>query len=231
MTLGQRRRTIRSFVSRSGRMTDAQDRAYQSLWAELGLVCQNNRLDLDAAFGRRAPLVMEIGFGMGDSLLKQALNEPHRNFLGIEIHKPGIGRLMNEVNKAGATNVRVLCQDAVEVLADGLGPKSLHGVQIYFPDPWHKKRHNKRRLIQPEFIDLLARRVESGGFCHVATDWAPYAESMLSVFTGTSAWKNTSSSMDYVSKPDRRPVTKFETRGVRLGHEVFDLVYLRQASD
>lgn len=226
-----KKRTIRSFVLRAGRMTEAQDKAYQTLWDEYGLVCQHQRLDLRETFGRDAPVVCEIGFGMGDSLLSQALNEPHRDFVGVEVHKPGVGRLMNEAKKAGVTNLRVICEDAVEVLSDGLGPQSLEGVQIYFPDPWHKKRHHKRRLVQLKFINLIAHRVRLGGFCHLATDWAPYAEWMVEMFSQTAAWHNTSENGDFVPRPARRPITKFETRGERLGHEVFDLVYERKASD
>jgi len=226
-----KKRTIRSFVLRAGRMTEAQDKAYQTLWDEYGLVCQHQRLDLRETFGRDAPVVLEIGFGMGDSLLSQALNEPHRDFVGVEVHKPGVGRLMNEAKKAGVTNLRVICEDAVEVLSDGLGPQSLEGVQIYFPDPWHKKRHHKRRLVKLQFINLIAHRVRLGGFCHLATDWAPYAEWMVEMFSQTAAWHNTSENGDFVPRPARRPITKFETRGERLGHEVFDLVYERKASD
>ena len=212
-------------------MTEAQNKAYQTLWDEYGLVCQHQRLDLRETFGREAPVVFEIGFGMGDSLLSQALNEPGRDFVGAEVHKPGVGRLMNEAKKAGVTNLRVICEDAVEVLSDGLGPQSLEGVQIYFPDPWHKKRHYKRRLVQLKFINLLAHRVRVGGFCHLATDWAPYAEWIVEMFGQTDAWHNTSENQDFVPRPARRPITKFETRGERLGHEVFDLVYERKASD
>ena len=226
-----KKRVIRSFVLRAGRMTEAQDKAYQTLWDEYGLVCQHQRLDLRKTFGRDAPVVFEIGFGMGDSLLSQALKESDRDFVGVEVHKPGVGRLMNEAKKAGVTNLRVICEDAVEVLSDGLGPQSLEGVQIYFPDPWHKKRHHKRRLVQFQLINLLAHRVRLGGFCHLATDWAPYAEWMVEMFSQTAAWHNTSENGDFVPRPARRPVTKFETRGKRLGHEVFDLVYERKASD
>jgi tRNA (guanine-N7-)-methyltransferase len=176
-------------------------------------------------------LVLEIGFGMGDSLLNQAINEPHRDFLGVEVHKPGVGRLMNEAKKAGVTNLRVICEDAVAILSDGLGPQSLEGVQIYFPDPWHKKRHHKRRIIQPSFINLLAHRVRLGGFCHLATDWLPYAEWMVQTFSQSTSWHNTSEDGSFVPRPDRRPITKFQKRGERLGHAVFDLVYELKASD
>ena len=226
-----KKRTTRSYVLRAGRMTEAQDKAYQTLWDEYGLVCQHQRLGLRETFGRDAPVVFEIGFGMGDSLLSQALSEPDRDFVGVEVHKPGVGRLMNEAKKAGVTNLRVICEDAVEVLSDGLGPQSLEGVQIYFPDPWHKKRHHKRRLVQLQFINLMANRVRLGGFCHLATDWAPYAEWMVEMFSQTATWQNTSENGDFVPRPARRPITKFETRGERLGHEVFDLIYERKASD
>lgn len=226
-----KKRTTRSYVLRAGRMTEAQDKAYQTLWDEYGLVCQHQQLGLRETFGRDAPVVFEIGFGMGDSLLSQALSEPDRDFVGVEVHKPGVGRLMNEAKKAGVTNLRVICEDAVEVLSDGLGPQSLEGVQIYFPDPWHKKRHYKRRLVQLQFINLMAHRVRLGGFCHLATDWAPYAEWMVEMFSQTATWQNTSENGDFVPRPARRPITKFETRGERLGHEVFDLIYERKASD
>ena len=226
-----KKRTTRSYVLRAGRMTEAQDKAYQTLWDEYGLVCQHQQLGLRETFGRDAPVVFEIGFGMGDSLLSQALSEPDRDFVGVEVHKPGVGRLMNEAKKAGVTNLRVICEDAVEVLSDGLGPQSLEGVQIYFPDPWHKKRHHKRRLVQLQFINLMANRVRLGGFCHLATDWAPYAEWMVEMFSQTATWQNTSENGDFVPRPARRPITKFETRGERLGHEVFDLIYERKASD
>ncbi|MBU25107.1 MAG: tRNA (guanosine(46)-N7)-methyltransferase TrmB [Gammaproteobacteria bacterium] len=231
MTGEVKKRTIRSFVLRAGRMTDAQNKAYQTLWAEYGVVCNHRLLDLKKTFGREAPIVFEIGFGMGDSLLSQTINEPDCDFVGVEVYKSGVGRLMNEAKKAGVTNLRVICEDAVEVLSDGLRPQSLEGVQIYFPDPWHKKRHHKRRLVQLDFISLLAHRVRLGGFCHLATDWAPYAEWIVEIFSQSAAWHNTSEAGDFVPRPERRPITKFETRGERLGHNVFDLLYQRKASD
>ena len=158
-------------------------------------------------------------------------NGPQPGPVRIHVVKPGVGRLMNEAKKASVTNLRVICEDAVEVLSDGLSPQSLEGIQIYFPDPWHKKRHHKRRIIQPSFINLLAHRVRLGGFCHLATDWAPYAEWMLQIFSQSATWHNTSEDGSFVPRPDRRPITKFETRGERLGHAVFDLVYERNASD
>ena len=216
---------------RSGRMTEAQHRAYEILWDEYGLVCDHRLLDLQKIFGRQAPVVFEIGFGMGDSLLRQTIHEPNFDFIGVEVHKPGVGRLMNEAKKAGVNNLRVICEDAVEVLSSGLRPQSLEGVQIYFPDPWHKKRHHKRRIVQPDFVSLLAHCVRLGGFCHLATDWAPYAEWMVDVFSQSAAWHNTSEAGNFVMRPERRPVTKFETRGKRLEHDVFDLLYQRKVSD
>ena len=224
-------RRIKSFVIRSGRMTNSQKRAYVDLWDEYGLVCDHQCIDVESAFGRKASLVLEIGFGMGDSLVEQAINESERDFLGIEVHKAGVGRLMNEAKKAGISNLRVICEDAVQVLTEGIKPQSLHGVQIYFPDPWQKIRHFKRRLIQPYFLDLLAHRVELNGYCHCATDWAPYAEWMLTAFAKVGTWNNTSDNGGFVPRPDRRPVTKFESRGEKLGHQVFDLVFKRCLSD
>lgn len=224
-------RTIRSFVVRAGRMTEAQERAFDAQWATYGVTCEGRRLDLQTLFPVQQPTILEIGFGMGDSLLTQAIQEPDHNFIGIEVHKPGIGRLMNEAAKAGVQNLRILCEDAVDVLSDGFGPATLAGVQIYFPDPWHKKRHHKRRLIQSPLIDVLAHRVRLGGFCHIATDWAPYAEWILDVFARSAAWHNESPEADYVARPARRPITKFERRGQGLGHSVFDLLYTRKASD
>ncbi len=220
-----RERTIRSFVLRAGRMTKAQNNAYQMLWTQFGLECSSRQLDIDGVFGRKAPLILEIGFGMGDSLLSQALDEPDHNFLGVEVHKPGIGRLMNDAKKLGINNLRIICEDAVKVLADRLTQESLAGVQIYFPDPWPKTRHHKRRIIQPEFIKLLAHKVRLGGFCHLATDWTPYAEWMLDLFSQNSVWHNLSKKRGYVVRPQRRPITKFEMRGELLGHHVFDLLF------
>lgn len=231
MIVSNRKRSIKSFVLRSGRMTKAQSQAYRNLWDDYGLVIGNQPIDIERAFGRKASLVFEIGFGMGDSLLQQAINESERNFIGVEVYKPGVGRLMNETKKAGISNLRVVCQDAIDFLLQGLDSESIHGVQIYFPDPWHKLRHHKRRLIQPQFLDLLANRVEVGGFCHCVTDWAPYAEWMLEAFSQCAKWQNTSNYGDYIPRPDRRPTTKFEIRGKKIGYEVFDLIFRRCLSD
>lgn len=231
MTEHTRKRVIRSFVLRTGRMTDSQNKGYQTLWDEFGIEFSHRQLDIDEIFGRKAPLILEIGFGMGDSLLTQAIQEPERNFLGIEVHKPGVGRLMNEVKKAGVSNLKIMCEDAVEVLTDALPSRSLEGVQIYFPDPWHKKRHHKRRIIQPDLIKFLANRVRIGGFCHLATDWEPYATWILESFSRHPAWQNISNDSRYVSRPKRRPITKFEIRGEKLGHNIFDLVFKAKASD
>ena len=231
MTEHTRKLGIRSFVLRARRMTNSQNKGYQTLWDEYGIEFSDHQLDIDYIFGRKAPLILEIGFGMGDSLLTQALLEPERNFLGIEVHKPGVGRLMNEAKKAGVSNLKIMCEDAVEVLAYGLPSRSLEGVQIYFPDPWHKKRHHKRRIIQPDFIKFLADRVGIGGFCHLATDWEPYAVWMLELFSRNPVWQNISNDSRYASRPDRRPITKFEIRGAKLGHNIFDLVFKAKALD
>ena len=224
-----KRRTIRSFVLRPGRMTDAQNRSYHTLWGEYGLVCNHGLLDVRKIFGRTAPIVLEIGFGMGDSLLRQTLNEPDRDFIGVEVHKPGVGRLMNEAKRAGVTNLRVICEDAVEVLSGGLCPQSLDGVQIYFPDPWHKKRHHKRRLIQPKLVHDLATLLRKDSYLHLATDWVPYAEHMFEVLDAEPLLMNaTGEPATVVPRPDHRPPTKFEVRGNRLGHIVHDLVYRKR---
>ena len=212
-------------------MTKGQERAFDTLWDFYGLESDKGNINIERSFRRVAPVILEIGFGMGDSLIQQAISEPQYNFLGIEVHKPGVGRLMSQAERLGASNIRVFCADAVEILENVLGPRSLDGVQIYFPDPWHKKRHHKRRLIQPEFLDLLAYRVKMNGFCHCVTDWAPYAKSMLDSFAQCTGWHRTPGNCNFVKKPLRRPTTKFETRGKKLGHTIFDLIYQRSRLD
>lgn len=221
-------RRIRSFVRREGRMTDAQQRAMDELWPRYGLEPTPARLDLAQLFGRVAPVTFEIGFGMGDYLYSRVVSEPQRDFLGAEVHRPGVGRLLNRVYAEGATNLRVTMTDAVEVLKDGLPAESLDEVVIQFPDPWHKKRHNKRRLIQPAFAQLLVSRLKPGGELWLATDWAPYAEHMLEVLNAEPGLENLSPDARYVERPENRIRTKFEQRGERLGHEVFDLAYRRR---
>lgn len=224
---GMHRREIRSFVRREGRLTDAQKRAFAGLWPLYGLEYSGQPLDLAALFGRAAPAVLEIGFGNGDHLFARAQSEPEKNFLGAEVHRPGVGRLLNRVHAAGLENVRVVCHDAVEVLRGGIAPGALGEVVIQFPDPWHKTRHHKRRLIQPAFAQLLAARLQQGGVLQLATDWAGYAEHMLSVLNAEPALQNLAADRRFALKPATRLKTRFEARGEKLGHAVFDLQYRR----
>lgn len=221
-------RPIRSFVLRQGRLTPAQERAFAEHWARYGIDYDGQPRDLDAVFGRRAPRVLEIGFGNGEALRWSARHDPERDYIGIEVHRPGVGRLLNWLAEDGTGNARVYRHDAVEVLQNELGPGSLAEVRIWFPDPWHKKRHNKRRLVQPAFAELLASRIAPGGILHLATDWEPYAEHMLDVLDASTEFRNLAGPRGSVPRPDSRPQTHFETRGQRLGHGVRDLLYERR---
>lgn len=218
---------IRSFVLRQGRITSAQSRAFDMHWTHYGLEPQSNLRDYDAVFGRTAPRVLEIGFGNGEALLAAAQNEADKDFIGIEVHRPGVGRLLNALSSANVDNARLYHADAVEILRHEIASESLAQVRIYFPDPWHKKRHNKRRLIQPEFVALLATYVARGGLLHLATDWADYAEHMLAVLEAAPEWRNQSGAGNYAPQPPWRITTHFEKRGMRLGHGVWDLLYER----
>lgn len=222
-----RRREIRSFVRREGRMTDGQQRALDELWPQYGLEKPGAPFDLAQLFGRNAPRVFEIGFGMGDYLLSRVVGEPERDFFGVEVHRPGVGRLLNRAHAAGRNNLRVACADAVEVLRDWLPADSLDEIVIQFPDPWHKKRHHKRRLVQPEFARLAVSRLKRGGLLSLATDWANYAEQMVAVLNAEPSLRNEAVDGRYVPRPPTRLKTKFEQRGERLGHDVFDLAYRR----
>jgi len=216
-------RSIRSFVLRQGRVTVAQQRALDEHFARFGVPYSNSLLDLDARFGRKAPHILEIGFGMGETTATIAAAHPENDYLGIEVHTPGVGSLMKRIAEAGLTNIRVIQHDAVEVLEHMLAPASLDGVHLFFPDPWPKKRHHKRRLVQPPLIALVASRLKPGGYFHAATDWENYAEQMLAVLSAEPLLKNTASG--YAPRPESRPQTKFEARGLRLGHRVWDLVF------
>ena len=218
-------RHIRSFVLRQGRITQAQQRAYDALLPSLGIPYANARLDPAAAFGRSAPLIVEIGFGMGEGTAQIAAAHPDVDYLGIEVHNPGVGSLLDKIGRAGLGNVRIIQHDAVEVMRDMIAPATLAGAHVFFPDPWHKKRHHKRRLLQAPFASLLASRIAPGGYLHVATDWAEYAVQILAVLDAEPLLGNTVER--YAPRPDYRPLTRFEQRGVRLGHEVFDLVFRR----
>jgi len=220
-----RHRPIRSFVLRQGRQTDAQKRAFDLHWPVYGLDHAGQPRDLDAAFGRHAPRVLEIGFGNGEQLLYACQHEPARDFIGVEVHGPGVGRLLNAAAAENLRNLRVYQHDAVEVLRDDIAPDALDEVRIYFPDPWHKKRHHKRRLVQPAFVGLLCERLRPGGLLHLATDWAPYAEHMWDVLDAEPRLRNRAGPRGTLPRPAWRRETHFEARGLRLGHGVWDLLY------
>ena len=221
-------RRVRSFVRRAGRVTSGQAKAYAEWGEQYVLPFAQAPLDARQAFGREAPLVLEIGFGMGEATAHIAARMPHINFLGCEVHDPGVGALLKRIGEQGLQNIRICAHDAVEVLQHMLPHGSLHGVHVFFPDPWHKKRHHKRRLIQPELAHELALRLQPGGYIHCATDWQPYAEQMLEVLSQEPLLANTATSPNgYAERPHYRPFTKFEQRGLRLGHGVWDVVFAR----
>jgi tRNA (guanine-N7-)-methyltransferase len=222
------RRPIRSFVMRAGRMTPGQERAVTELWPRYGVDFSPAPLSLDALFGRRAPRTLEIGFGNGEHLAALAVAHPERDYLGIEVHRPGVGHLLMLAQGRGLANLRVSSHDAVEVLREQIGPAALDEVLVLFPDPWHKKRHHKRRLIQPSFVELLASRIAASGVLRLATDWEDYALQMLDVLRGAHAtFANLSPSGDWMPRPEERAPTRFEKRGARLGHGVRDLAFRR----
>jgi len=221
-------RKIRSFVKREGRMTNRQQTATDTLWAAMGIDYKEELIDFTEVFGRDAPVVLEIGFGMGKSLVEMALNAPEKNFLGIEVHGPGVGACLADAGESGVTNLRVMNCDAVEVLEHMIPVESLATFQLYFPDPWHKARHNKRRIVNETFIENMRQKLIIGGVVHMATDWEPYAEHMLEVMNAATQYKNTAET-DYAPRPEWRPLTKFEGRGQRLGHGVWDLLFERMS--
>ena len=220
------RRVIKSYVLRAGRTGPGQQRAYEQFGPRFLLNYRPEPLDVAAAFGRSAPLIMEIGFGMGGATAQIAQVRPNDNFLCCEVHEPGVGALLKLCGEQGIENIRIFRHDAVEVLDHMLPEQSLDGVHIFFPDPWHKTRHHKRRLIQPPFVARLGRHLKPGGYLHLATDWEPYAQQMLEVLSAEPLLRN--SVADYATKPDYRPLTKFENRGLKLGHGVWDLVFVRR---
>ncbi|AHI64583.1 tRNA (guanosine(46)-N7)-methyltransferase TrmB [Burkholderia thailandensis] len=219
-------RRIRSFVTRAGRVSTGQRRAIDELGPRFVVPYDNAQPDWDAVFGRRAPRVLEIGFGMGASTAEIAAHRPGDDFIGVEVHEPGVGALLKLIGEQQLSNIRIIQHDAVEVLEHMIAPDSLDGVHIFFPDPWHKARHHKRRLIQPPFVAQLAARLKPGAYLHCATDWQNYAEQMLEVLGADPSLENTA--QDYAPRPDYRPVTKFERRGLRLGHGVWDLVFRKK---
>jgi tRNA (guanine-N7-)-methyltransferase len=219
-------RAIRSFVLRAGRMGSGQTRALQELGPRFVLPYAQAPLDFTALFGRKAPLVLEIGFGMGDATAAVAQRLPDTDFLGVEVHRPGVGALLRQIGDHGLTNLRIVQHDAVEVLRAMVPASSLAGIHLFFPDPWHKKRHHKRRLVQPPFAATLVQHLAPGGYLHCATDWEPYAQQMLEVLSAEPLLANTAEG--YAPRPAYRPLTKFEARGLRLGHGVWDLVFTRR---
>ncbi|MGF1705707.1 tRNA (guanosine(46)-N7)-methyltransferase TrmB [Enterovibrio baiacu] len=220
-------RRIRSFVRREGRLTKGQEQAMNDCWPTMGIDFEEKQLDWAEVFGNDNPVVLEIGFGMGASLVEMAKNAPEKNFVGIEVHSPGVGACLMAARDAGVTNLRVMCHDAVEVFEHMLPIASLETVQLFFPDPWHKARHHKRRIVQPEFVQMLRDKLKISGIFHMATDWENYAEHMVEVMDVAPGYKNTATDGSYIPRPDDRPLTKFEARGHRLGHGVWDMKYVR----
>ncbi|HSG59418.1 MAG TPA: tRNA (guanosine(46)-N7)-methyltransferase TrmB [Woeseiaceae bacterium] len=219
---GRQRRPIRSFVRRAGRLTASQQRALDELWPRWGVDCAATALDLDALFGRHAPRVLEIGFGNGESLVRQAADHPEQDFIGIEVHEPGVGHCLLAIRDAGISNLRLISHDALDVLTRQIPPASLARINLYFPDPWPKKRHHKRRILQPSFVELCADRLISGGALHIATDWANYAEHIDETMAGSGRFTCDERREHGGDQPLDRPVTKFERRGLRLGHRIWD---------
>jgi tRNA (guanine-N7-)-methyltransferase len=223
-------RNIRSYVLREGRMTPGQERAFAALWPRFGIdFVPGQALDLAGIFGNDNPVILEIGFGNGASLAEMASNNPEQNYLGVEVHGPGVGRLLLDIEERGLANLRVIRHDAVEVLESGIAPGALSGIYLFFPDPWHKKRHHKRRILKPSFLQLVARALRPGGIFHAATDWEHYAEQMMEVLSiADGLFTNSAGPGNFSPRPSYRPITKFELRGERLGHGVWDLIFRRK---
>jgi tRNA (guanine-N7-)-methyltransferase len=221
-------RKVRSFVRREGRLTKGQENALKECWPTMGIDYQDQLLNWQDVFGNDNPVVLEIGFGMGASLVEMAKNAPEKNFVGIEVHSPGVGACLASAQEAGVSNLRVMCHDGVEVFAHMIPDDSLSAVQLFFPDPWHKKRHHKRRIVQPEFAEMVRQKLIPGaGIFHMATDWENYAEHMIEVMNAAPGYENIAAEGDYVPRPEDRPLTKFEARGQRLGHGVWDIKFKR----
>jgi tRNA (guanine-N7-)-methyltransferase len=223
----RRRRTIRSFVKRAGRLTPSQQRALERLWPEWGIDYSDTALDLDSEFGRKAPRVIEIGFGNGDSLVQMAAANPGMDFLGVEVHEPGVGHCLLRLEEMGVTNLRLVKHDAFDVLEHQLLPSSIARVNLYFPDPWPKKRHHKRRIVNDRFLDLVASRSGPGGMLHIATDWENYAEHIDATLDARTDWVLKDRREHDGSEPLDRPPTRFEARGLKLGHRIWDWRYER----
>ncbi|MBL0142697.1 MAG: tRNA (guanosine(46)-N7)-methyltransferase TrmB [Betaproteobacteria bacterium] len=222
-------RPIRSFVLRQGRFSPGQQRAYETLMPRFGIPFSGRMLDLSSVFGRNSPKILEIGFGMGETTAKIAIQTPENDYLGIEVHSPGVGALLKQIDEHALTNIRIIQHDAVEVVTTMVPPGSLAGIHVFFPDPWPKKRHHKRRLLQPAFAELLASRLATGGCLHAATDWQEYAEHILATFSAVASLENTHAG--FAVRPAMRPETKFERRGLRLGHDSWDIVFRKRPAD
>ena len=219
-------RPIRSYVIRTGRMTAGQQRGLDQLLPLYGIEAGDQLIDFEKTFGRNAPVFLEIGFGMGQSLLEMARNHPHINYLGLEVHRPGVGGLLHQADALGLKNLRVISQDATEILQQRIAPQSLDGLYLFFPDPWHKKKHHKRRIVKDEFVRQVARALKPDGELHIATDWADYAEHIAAVMQQATGFSDISAA-DY-SDRNGRPITKYEQRALRLGHRIYDMRYRRQ---
>jgi tRNA (guanine-N7-)-methyltransferase len=219
-------RKIRSFIRRQGRITQGQQLSLEHYWDKYCLD-PNKAFNAIEVFGRHAPLCVEIGFGNGECLVKLAAANPDKDYLGIEVHRPGVGHLMMQLEQQGLQNVKIYCHDAIEVLTNNLADNSLVAAHLFFPDPWPKKKHHKRRIVQSSFVDLLAKKLQSDGYFHAATDWENYAEAMLGVLSADPRFSNASPTNNYCDRPAHRPLTKFEQRGLRLGHGVWDLIFIR----
>lgn len=219
-------RNIRSFIRRQGRITQGQQFALANFWDKYCLE-PSKALTVSEVFGRNAPLCLEIGFGNGECLAKLAAENPDKDYIGIEVHRPGVGHLIIQLKQQGLQNVRIYCHDAIEILTNNLADSSLSAVHLFFPDPWPKRKHHKRRIVQASFVALLAKKLQSGGYFHAATDWQNYAESMLEVLSANDRFSNASPTNAYCERPAYRPLTKFEQRGLRLGHGVWDLIFKR----
>jgi len=220
-------RKVRSFVKREGRLTNGQAKALEQFWDVMGLSHSDGLINLSELFGNSNPVVLEIGFGMGKSLVEMAKNAPELNFIGVEVHRPGVGACISLAQEEGVNNLKVFEHDAIEILADCIPDGSLTTVQLFFPDPWHKKKHHKRRIVQPEFVETIRQKLKVDGVFHMATDWENYAECMLEDMNSSEGYANLSETKDYVPRPDSRPLTKFENRGQRLGHGVWDIQFKR----
>ncbi|SJM91470.1 tRNA (guanosine(46)-N7)-methyltransferase TrmB [Crenothrix polyspora] len=217
---------IRSFMPRQGRITAGQEFSLENYWMEYGLDT-NIHYDFAQVFGRDAPLIIEIGFGNGESLAKMAAENPDNNYIGIEVHRPGVGHLLMLIKQNGITNLKIYNHDAIDILENHISDNSLGGVHLFFPDPWPKQRHHKRRIVRPSFIEVLLKKLRVNGYFHTATDWENYAKHILDMLTPVQGFNNTSPTHTYCERPDYRPLTKFEQRGIRLGHGVWDLVFTK----